>query len=116
MIQTAALIIEDSDFTKDSNLKREAFDAICFADVVIHGTRVIKNRHTGITTAPPAPEPVKRVRRSRAAAETADVPAPLPTPEATDAEDKDDEDFQSWIGQDNDEPEEGLNPGIDSPE
>ena len=43
MIKTTALIIEPSDRTKDGNIKAEVFNALCEADIVIDGNRVVKN-------------------------------------------------------------------------
>ena len=54
MIKATTLILEDSDFTPDSNLRKEAFEALSDAEVVIHNVRVIKNSHTGLTTQAPA--------------------------------------------------------------
>lgn len=72
MKTATALILESSDFTKDHNLKKEAFEAFSKADLVVHEGRVIK---TGATMLPQTPqEPVKRARRTRAA-----EPAQTPT-------------------------------------
>lgn len=84
MKTATALILESSDFTKDSNLKKEAFEAFAKAELVVHEGRVIK---TGVTMLPQAPqEPARRVRRPRAAEaprpqpETAPEPQIEPTP------------------------------------
>lgn len=68
MKTTTALILEYSDFTKDKNLKFEAFEAMCHAEIVIRGSAVIKNRPTGeISEKGPdmSKGPAKRVRRAR---------------------------------------------------
>ncbi len=63
MITTTALIIENSDMTPDGNLRKEAFEALCEAEVAIHGIRVIKNSHTGLITRTEAPRRVRRASR-----------------------------------------------------
>jgi hypothetical protein len=64
MKTTTALIIEPSDFTKDGNVKKEAFEAIARHDLVISDGRVFK---WSPSSAPSAPqEPVRRARRERA--------------------------------------------------
>ena len=43
MITTSCLVLEASDFTRDNNLKAEAFAAFITASVVVHGNRVVKS-------------------------------------------------------------------------
>lgn len=60
MIKTTALILERSDFTREANLKKEAFDAMCMASVVVYGSVVVKNRETGdVGGVLAAPKPAK---------------------------------------------------------
>ncbi len=54
MITTTCLILEDSDFTRDANLKKEAFAAFITASVVIHGTTVVKGYAGEATSVDPA--------------------------------------------------------------
>jgi hypothetical protein len=43
MKQATCILLEPSDMTKDGNLRSEAFEAICNASLVVHGSKVIKN-------------------------------------------------------------------------
>lgn len=43
MTKTTCLVLDRSDYTRDSNLKSDVFEAIINADVVVHNNRVIKN-------------------------------------------------------------------------
>lgn len=76
MKSTSALILEPSDFTKDGNLKKEAFDAFTKADLVVRDGVVIKTGAALVarTLSDTAP---KRIRRK--ATPAAEAPAPAPT-------------------------------------
>lgn len=79
MKTATALVIEASDRTKDGNIKAEVFEAICNADFVIDGCRVVKNNLAaapqGITE---APQPVRtRTRRKKAEAPAQEAPAAI---------------------------------------
>ena len=78
MKTTTALIIEPSDMTKDSNIKREAFEAIAKYDLVIFHGRVFKWSPPNSPSA--TQEPVKRARRTKAP-----KPTPEPPQDTTDA-------------------------------
>ena len=78
MKTTTALILEASDFTKDSNLKKEAFDAFAKAELVVHEGRVIKTGAALVAQA--AQEPVKRVRRVKATKPLLDAPQAVVEP------------------------------------
>jgi hypothetical protein len=79
MKMTTCLVLEEQDFTRDMNLKREAFDAFTKADLVVHEGRVIK---TGaVLVSQPPQEPVKRTRRVKAPKPTIDAPQDATEPE-----------------------------------
>ncbi len=59
MIKATALIIEPIDRTKDGNLKSQVFDAICAADIVIDGNRVVKNNPPSSIRQPAEDKPVQ---------------------------------------------------------
>ena len=79
MKTVSALLLEPSDFTKDGNLKIDAFNAICTSDLVLHGTSIIKHRDAA--AAPPtvaAIEPIvineaPRPTRTRQRLSTRDI-------------------------------------------
>ena len=76
MKTATALVIEQSDRTKDGNIKSEVFEAICNADFVIDGNRVVKNN---LAAAPQAvveaPQPARtRVRRKTTPTPAAEAP------------------------------------------
>lgn len=60
---TSALILEPCDFTKDGNLKKEAFAAMCHNDVVLSSGTVFKC--TTPDNAAPKEAPAKRVRKPK---------------------------------------------------
>lgn len=68
MIQdSTTLVIQPEDFTSDGNLRKEAYDALKTAAIVIDGTDVIKNSLTGLIS---QKEPAKR-KRNQGASSTA---------------------------------------------
>jgi hypothetical protein len=75
MKYTNCLVLEDIDFTRDGNLKQNAFNAICNSDVVLHGTRVIKNRYSQ-EVMPPA----SNIRSSTESPQPAQDEPEAPTP------------------------------------
>lgn len=79
MKYTSALILEASDFTKDGNLKKEAFDAFAKFDLVIRDGLVVKTGASLVTQALQQDKP-KRVRKPKAEPATMDdCPPPNPS-------------------------------------
>lgn len=77
--QSTTLIIQPEDFTPDGNLRKEAYDALKTASIVIDGTDVIKNSITGLIT---QKTPAKRVRASSTPPKTETPPQPQAGDEA----------------------------------